>query len=330
MTSPKQAVSTITGAQITLVQRTATTHNNIDRPVAISADYTDTPTQGNFLLLILYANSTGDEGTIEMPAGWTRDYKAVSTNAGNIQFAHKFAGATESTTVTVQMNADPNSSLGIISPSLLIAEYSGLAAIPFDLSTFQHSGESQVTSLSTGTLPETNQLVELIVAAIGIRGVQGALTSGHALDNSFTLRNTMQPTGQNPGELFWGDQAVAAVGEYETTGTWTTARRAMAAIVAYQANLTGLEVITSPGARQSLFINKGGLRNQAATETLVRLREGASGPVRFTAFLRRNGGHTLFSFGDKGWKLPENTALGVDISQATVEINVSEYYEGGS
>lgn len=88
----------------------------------------------------------------------------------------------------------------------------------------------------------------------------------------------------------------------------------------------GVSVIAAPGVGLSLYIMKGSLHNRAATETVVSLREGAAGAIRFTANLAPDGGGTLFDFGSRGWKLPANTALVADIGQASVDVNVTEYY----
>lgn len=88
----------------------------------------------------------------------------------------------------------------------------------------------------------------------------------------------------------------------------------------------GVSVIVAPGAGVSLHIKKGSLHNRAATETIVSLREGAAGTIRFTANLAPDGGGTLFDFGARGWKLPANTALVADIGQASVDVNITDYY----
>ena len=68
------------------------------------------------------------------------------------------------------------------------------------------------------------------------------------------------------------------------------------------------------------------MHNRAATETVVSLREGAAGTIRFTANLAADGGGTIFDFGSAGWKLPANTALIADIGQASVDVNITDYY----
>ena len=88
----------------------------------------------------------------------------------------------------------------------------------------------------------------------------------------------------------------------------------------------GLSVIAAPGVGVSIYVCKGSMHNRAATETVVSLREGAAGTIRFTANLAPDGGGSLFDFGSRGWKLPANTALIADIGQASVDINITDYY----
>lgn len=91
---------------------------------------------------------------------------------------------------------------------------------------------------------------------------------------------------------------------------------------------SGQEVIAAPGSGLSLYIHKGSIHNRAASETVVSLREGTSGTIRFTANCGADGGGTLFDFGPQGWKLPANTALVADIAQDSCDVNVTEHYIG--
>jgi len=90
----------------------------------------------------------------------------------------------------------------------------------------------------------------------------------------------------------------------------------------------GTSIIATPGSGLRLYINKGSVHNRAATETVVSLREGAAGTIRWTANLAVDGGGSLFDFGTRGWQLPIDTALIADIGQASVDINITEYYIG--
>ena len=56
------------------------------------------------------------------------------------------------------------------------------------------------------------------------------------------------------------------------------------------------------------------------------MRDGAAGTIRWTANLAVDGGGSIFDFGSRGWKLTANTALVADIGQASVDVNITEYY----
>lgn len=104
-------------------------------------------------------------------------------------------------------------------------------------------------------------------------------------------------------------------------------RPAPQAPVTQNGTAAGQSVIAAPGATVRLYIRKGSLHNRAASETVVSLREGASGTIRFTTNLAADGGGTLFDFGERGWRLPLNTALVADIGQSSVDVNVTDYYQ---
>ena len=96
--------------------------------------------------------------------------------------------------------------------------------------------------------------------------------------------------------------------------------------VTVNGSAAGQSVIAAPGASLSLYICKGTVHNRAATETVVSLRDGAAGTIRWTAGLAVDGGGSIFDFGSRGWKLTANTALVADIAQASVDVNITEYY----
>ncbi len=127
----------------------------------------------------------------------------------------------------------------------------------------------------------------------------------------------------------------AAVADGDATSVWADQLGRQVVIVGHSnpeapvpvnGSAAGVTVIATPGVGLSLYIMKGSMHNRAATETVVSLREGAAGAIRFTANLAPDGGGTLFDFGSRGWKLPANTALVADIGQASVDVNITEYY----
>lgn len=96
--------------------------------------------------------------------------------------------------------------------------------------------------------------------------------------------------------------------------------------VTVNGSAAGTSVIAAPGDSLSLYICKGTVHNRAAAETVVSLRDGAAGTIRWTANLAADGGGSLFDFGSRGWKLTSNTALVADIAAASVDVNITEYY----
>jgi hypothetical protein len=94
--------------------------------------------------------------------------------------------------------------------------------------------------------------------------------------------------------------------------------------VAVSGSGAGQVVIAAPPAGLALTIRKGSVHNRAASETVVSLREGAGGTIRWTANLAADGGGSLIDFEDS-WQLPEATALVADVSQASVDINISSH-----
>lgn len=88
------------------------------------------------------------------------------------------------------------------------------------------------------------------------------------------------------------------------------------------------QVIAAPGASVSLYIKKGSVHNRASSTVLVALEDGSGGTERWRAEVAADGGGSLFDFGERGWKLTANTALYVDLTGGSldVDINITEYY----
>ena len=90
----------------------------------------------------------------------------------------------------------------------------------------------------------------------------------------------------------------------------------------------GQEVIATPGSTTRLYIKKGTVHNRAASETVVSLREGTAGTIRWTANLGADGMGSPLDFGEHGWQLPLDTPLIADIGQSSVDVNITDYYIG--
>jgi hypothetical protein len=213
----------------TLVQTKDSVHNDIAYPATVSVTFDTGPTQGNLLLLFFNSRNIGDgAAAVVLPAGWSE--AVVVENATVFKIGYKIAGSGEPSQVAVEITQ----TLQTASPSLGVAEYSGdIDAAPLDKVASANSGAGSVTSQSTGTTATTTQADELLIAAIGIRKTAGD-TGSHAFTNSFTIRGLMQPTGANPGEVFWGDRVVTATSTYESTGSWTTSYRASGGIATFK------------------------------------------------------------------------------------------------
>lgn len=315
-----QATSTITGSFITLVQSKTAAASASSTSISVTLD--DAPTANNLGILIVgFAADTN--GLPTPPSGWTQAaaqnflvYPTLTQPSLQIYYRVFRSGDPQTYTVTFQSS---------IAPSMVIAEYNGLdTSSPVDLIANNISVNS--TSLQVGpTASDINQARELLIAAVTVGRTNGA-TSNWSFNNSFTLRDTITPTGgDRKTDLVWADRTVSIKDTYSTTATWTTAYSASGLLVTFKGSLSGIEVISAPSDSGYLVIHRGNIRNRASTETVVSLREGGSGEIRFTANLSPNGGQSRFSFGDIGWQLPLGTALGADISQGTVEINITDY-----
>lgn len=86
-------------------------------------------------------------------------------------------------------------------------------------------------------------------------------------------------------------------------------------------------IISAPGASVSLYICKGSVHNRNNSDITVALRDGTAGTIRWRGLLSKNGGGSIFDFGDRGWKLTANTLLALNMSAAgNVDINITNYY----
>jgi len=95
--------------------------------------------------------------------------------------------------------------------------------------------------------------------------------------------------------------------------------------VTVNGSAAGTSIIAAPGAGISIYVKKVSIYNRAATATVISLRDGAAGTIRFTANITK-GDEAKADFGSRGWKLTANTALVADISQASADVNITEYY----
>lgn len=95
--------------------------------------------------------------------------------------------------------------------------------------------------------------------------------------------------------------------------------------VSVSGSAAGVSVIGTPGASLSLYICRGQVHASGA-ENKVKLREGTTGAIRWQHDCAAGGGGSKFDFGDRGWKLPANTALVADIETTAAWVNIEQYY----
>jgi hypothetical protein len=87
------------------------------------------------------------------------------------------------------------------------------------------------------------------------------------------------------------------------------------------------QVLAAPGSGLSLYIRKGSLVNGGSAALLCGLQANGSATSRWSGTIGKEGGGALFDFGQRGWKLPANTALDVNLAGAgDVKVNISDYY----
>ena len=181
------------------------------------------------------------------------------------------------------------------------------------------AGDYGVVVRQVGSLVVTQATASSLNAEVQGNAAHDVAVSGNPLFMG-ARANANEPTAVQDGDNthLWADLLgrLVVVDGHPTTEAPVTAN----------GSASGTSVIAAPGAGVSLYIKKGSMHNRAATETVVSLREGAAGTIRFTANLAADRGGTIFDFGSAGWKLPANTALIADIGQASVDVNITDYY----
>jgi hypothetical protein len=147
-----------------------------------------------------------------------------------------------------------------------------------------------------------------------------ASTAGPVLVARASENEPPAVSADNDAVLVWADR----LGRLVTVSGHPNPETPIAQAATASGNTT---VIASPGASLSLYIRKGSVHNAGSANVTVSLQEGASGATRWAAELAGEGGGSLFDFGDRGWKLPANTFLNVNLSAAgDVRVNITDYY----
>lgn len=216
---PTSWTQEIVTSTITRVQAAKGSQEN-DASVTIS--WNTTPTQGNLLIAVGRGTTTIGNASI---SGWTLASSAlITTGASTVGIWYKVAGASEGN-VTLDWT-------GSTTTGFAIMEWSAGATILDQISKTDDTGGT-VTSRSSGTTPTTTVDDELVIAGVGT----GASTTAQSWSNSF-----VDEYSPDTVTFYIGSLVVSSTGTYETTMSWTTARRAGGCIATF--NGTGASDIT--------------------------------------------------------------------------------------
>jgi hypothetical protein len=239
-----------------------------------------TPTSGN--LLVLTANS---DATVSTPSGWTAGPSVVDGNGAYIFY--KISAGSESTiTVTPGASADT---------AMTVAEYSGNAASPFDVSnssTIAGSAGNTTTSVSV----TTTAAGDLIVAAALLHSAIGANPTSPTWTNSFTNQISASSGATVPTcDSFVAELIAGAAGAYSTAASWTNnANDRQELVIAFTAATTAAFAPYWQGRRR--FVPPRYVRPlpRAATPVPAQLNPpyppaGVKHPQRVRALLPRSG-----------------------------------------
>lgn len=185
----------------------------------VTSSFANTPDHGN--LLIALGKSAGSViANASITSGWILACSTLCvTGSTSIGLWYKIAGANESKDVTLTWT-------GSTRTDLIIMEWAGLSDNPLDQIKNTDDTGGTVTSRSSGTTSITVVANELCLAGFGM----GGAISAESWSNSFTLEKRDSAT---PNVLL-GSLIVSITGTYETTLSWTTARKAGGLIATFK------------------------------------------------------------------------------------------------
>jgi len=189
-----------------------------DGGALVSASFASAPTANNLLVAIA---GNRDAATVSAPSGWSVAISQTNNTPGQAIF-YKFAGAAESTTVTVS-GYSPSTRLG-----LSIYEYCGIdSASPLNDS---GSSSGTGTTVSSGGI-NTTQANTLIVVGL----VTNAETAFASWSNGFSELADFANAGAPPQRSSYGgaDLHATGTGIYFTTATTTVSAAWRGQIVAF-------------------------------------------------------------------------------------------------
>jgi hypothetical protein len=193
---------------------------------ATTVTYGSTPTEGN--LLVAISRGTDSPVANASIAGWTLAVGvAVISGSTGLGLWYKVAGASEPDDVVITWTGATNIQITIL-------EYGGFVGTPIlDKTESVADTGSIVTSRSSGTTAETSLADELCLASFGM----GDVVTDCSLTNSFVTVDPLWSLSASQN-YFAGSRVVSSTGAYETTISWTTARKT-GGLVATFMGLTG-------------------------------------------------------------------------------------------
>lgn len=210
------------GVPIAFVQKNL----SVDAVQSQSLAFTSDTRAGNTIVVMIWwsANAVSVASVNDTQGNTYYAASGVSGGGGfklHIWYAHAISGGPNTITATLS---------DVSSIQVSIYEYAGLVNKSPDTSASGSSGSA--TSIDTGLTPTITKANSLLFgAAISNAGVSSV--THHA---DFTTR-VIQPAAGS-GRLHLGaDRIVSAIGQYNFTAAWTTARAVTAQIIVFQGQL---------------------------------------------------------------------------------------------
>ncbi len=179
---------------------------------SVTTTFSSTPTQNNLIVVLLgcTGSSTGVGGVAL--TGFTLSTSAtVGTSNGFVSTWYKIAGASESTGISATIS-------GGSSCNIIAEEWTNInTSNPLDRTAFTNDTGSTVSSRSSGTTSTTSTSNSLAFTG----HITGNTTTSRSWSNSFNA--------EYQNDLYYiyaASRVLSATGTYESTMSWTTARRA--------------------------------------------------------------------------------------------------------
>jgi hypothetical protein len=191
----------------TLVQEQSNTQSTSETATTIAATLSPAATAGN--LIITACSTDKNAGTWTQPSGFTLLTPFSGTNV-SLAIAYKVAAGGETTIEWTTSNSEEH--------NMWLAEYSGLAdTSPEDKTASANSGDTDVSSQTSGTTAATTQNDELAVAAFAVDSASIGGTTGYS--NGFTEEAELTDINSGNSVLWIATKNLTSTGTVETTLT---------------------------------------------------------------------------------------------------------------